>query len=74
IMEVWPISRHLEEFKDKYEFKNTQCVFVAQSIFGDTKDQIDWTKDRKQLVIRPYKIADFINYLETTRTLYSADV
>ena len=38
-MEVWPISRHLEEFKNKYEYEDSQCVFVAPSIFADTKDK-----------------------------------
>ena len=74
MMEVWPISRHLEEFKAKYGFENSQCVFVAPSIFADTKDQIDWAKDRKQVVIRPYKIVDFINYLDTATTLYCANI
>lgn len=74
IMEVWPISRHLEEFKGKYEFGDSQCVFVAPSIFADTKDQIDWAKDRKQVVIRPYKIVDFINFLDTATTLYSVNI
>lgn len=70
VMEVWPISRHLEDFKEKYEFVDSQCIFVAPSIFADTKDQIDWTKERKQLVIRPYKLVDFIKYLDSATTLY----
>lgn len=74
MMEVWPISRHLEDFKEKYEFDDSQCVFVAPSIFADTKDQIDWAKDRKQVVIRPYKIVDFISYLDSTTTLYYANI
>ena len=74
MMEVWPISRHLEEFKDKYEFEDSQCVFVAPSIFADTKDQIDWAKDRKHVVIRPYKIIDFISYLDSATTLYCANL
>ena len=74
MMEVWPISRHLEEFKDKYEFEDSQCVFVAPSIFADTKDQIDWAKDRKQIIIRPYRIVDFISYLESATSLYCANI
>lgn len=74
MMEVWPISRHLEEFKDKYEFEDSQCVFVAPSIFADTKDQIDWAKDRKQVVIRPYKIVDFISYLDSATSLYCTNI
>ena len=74
IMEAWPIARHLDEFKEKYQFDDSQCVFVAPSIFEDTKNQIDWAKDRKQIVIRPYKIVDFINYLDSATTLYCANI
>lgn len=70
IMEAWPIARHLNEFKAKYEFVDSQCIFVAPSIFEDTKDQMDWAKDRKQIVIRLYKIEDFIEYLDSAATLY----
>ena len=74
MMEVWPISRHLEEFKDKYTVEDSQCVFIAPSIFVDTKDQIDWVRDRKKHIIRPYKIVDFINYLDSAKTLYCVNV
>ena len=74
IMEVWPVSRHLEEFKGKHGFGESQCVFVAPSIFVDTKDQINWANDTKQVVIRPYKIVDFINYLESATTLYCTNI
>ena len=70
MMEVWPIARHLEEFKGKYEANDSQCVFVAPSIFADSHDQIHWVKDRKDLTIRPYKITEFVNYLEASGVLY----
>ena len=70
MMEVWPIARHMAEFKEKYECNHPQCIFVAPSVFADTKDQIDWVKDRKKLFIRPYRIADFINYIESAVSLY----
>lgn len=70
MMEVWPIARHLKELREKYECENFQCVFLAPSIFVDSENQIDWVKDKKQLVIRPYKIVDFINYLDTAASLY----
>lgn len=60
MMEVWPIARHLKELREKYECENFQCVFLAPSIFVDSENQIDWVKDKKQLVIRPYKIVDFL--------------
>ena len=73
MMEVWPIERHLEEFKKKYEIPS-QCVFVAPSIFNDTVRQIEFVKFTNKLTIRPYKIDDFVGYLETSRTLYKQTV
>ena len=69
MMEVWPIERHLVEFKEKYEVPS-QCVFVAPSIFNDTVRQIEFVKFTNNLIIRPYKIDDFVGYLEASRTLY----
>lgn len=74
MMEVWPISRHLEDFKAKYGCDDSQCVFVAPSLFSDTEDQINWVKDRKRLIIRPYKIIDFLNYLDSARSLYCTNI
>lgn len=69
MMEVWPITRHLSGFIELYK-RRSQCVFVAPTIFSDTVDQIEWTKNRKQLSIRPYKIADFVEYLDSAYRLY----
>lgn len=71
MMEIWPISRHLKDFKDKYT-PNSQCVFIAPTIFSDSQMQINYVGDKEGLIIRPYKIPDFIEYLETSSTLYSA--
>lgn len=71
MMEIWPITRHLKEFKDKYT-TNSQCVFVAPSIFTDSQMQIKYVRDTEGQVIRSYNIPDFIEYLETSATLYSA--
>lgn len=70
MMEVWPIARHLKELREKYECENFQCVFLAPSIFVDSENQIDWVKDKKQLVIRPYKIVDFILTIWIQQHLY----
>lgn len=70
MMEVWPIERHLEEFIDKYNAQS-QCVFVAPSIFNDTERQIAFVKYSKGLLIRPYRIDDFVDYLESCKKLYS---
>ena len=70
MMEVWPIARHLEEFNDKYDVEESQCIFLAPSIYADSQNQIDWVNDRKQIIIRPYKILDFVNYLDSSRMLY----
>ena len=69
-MEVWPISRHLEAFQNKYTSKS-QCIFVAPSIFKDSERQIAFVKQTDNLIIRPYKIDDFISYLETKSKLYA---
>jgi hypothetical protein len=68
-MEVWPISRHLEAFQNKYK-RNSQCFFIAPSIFSDSERQIKWVKSEENLTIRPYKIDDFISYLDTGNQLY----
>ena len=67
-MEVWPIGRHLLEFKQKKA--NSICYFVAPSIYSDSYDQINWLKDKKRLYIYPKKIKDFIEHLENNRELY----
>ena len=69
MMEVWPIARHLSEFIENYK-RRSQCVFVAPTIFSDTTDQIEWTKDKKNLTIRPYKIVDFVAYLDSANRLF----
>lgn len=69
MMEVWPIERHLEEFKTRTS-ESSQCVFVAPSIFHDTMRQIKFVKTDAGHYIRPYNIPDFINYLETNPKLY----
>lgn len=71
MMEVWPISRHLEAFKRKYT-PNSQCVFIAPSIFKDSERQIKYIKDIEDLQIRPFRIDEFIDYLENTPQLYQA--
>lgn len=69
MMEIWPIQRHLAEFISENNF-SAQCIFTAPSIFSDSKDQIEWVKDRKNLIIRDYPIEKFAEYLETENTLY----
>jgi hypothetical protein len=70
-MEVWPISRHLESFQNKYE-RMSQCIFIAPSIFKDSERQINWVKAEEHLTIRPYKIDDFVAYLESGNRLYAS--
>lgn len=69
IMEVWPIIRHMDAFNETTNGKS-QCVFVAPSIFSDTINQIHWSKEEKQIHIRPYTINEFINYLDSAKKLY----
>lgn len=68
VMEVWPIGRHLSEFKKKKE--NSICYFIAPSIFLDSCNQINWLRDKKNLFIYPKKIKDFVRFLEKSKELY----
>jgi hypothetical protein len=68
-MEVWPISRHLEAFQNKYK-RNSQCVFIAPSIFKDSERQIAFVKSQDNLNIRPYKIDEFLDFLENVDRLF----
>jgi len=70
VMEVWSICRHLEAFQKKYT-SNSQCIFIAPSIFKDSERQIAFVQQTDNLTIRPYKIYDFILYLETENKLYA---
>jgi hypothetical protein len=69
MMEVWPIGRHLNDFI-KNNDKEAQAIFIAPSIFQDSINQIDWLNYQKKLVIRPYKIEDFISFIEKNNELY----
>lgn len=69
MMEVWPIERHLVSFKE-ITSSESQCVFVAPSIYADTNRQIDYVRTTAGHIIRPYKIVDFISFLENTDKLY----
>lgn len=69
VMEIWPIGRHLFEFKEKYKI-DSQCIFIAPSLFPDSCMQIKYLKDTCKLTVRPYVIKDFINYLENNKELY----
>lgn len=72
MMEIWPIERHLVEFKEKYT-EDSESIFIAPSIYPDSIRQIQWVafeSDGKNR-IRPYKIEDFIAFLETAEHLYA---
>lgn len=70
MMEVWPIERHLDEYKKLFESSGAQCVFIAPSLFSDTLRQIGYVKDTTKLIIRPYNITDFIDTIDSSPTLY----
>ena len=52
----------------KYKL-NSKCFFIAPTIFSDSQMQIDWLKADKGIHIKPYKIVDFIEYLEKSKSL-----
>ena len=69
MMEVWPIGRHIDSFVEKYGL-SSQCVFIAPSVFQDTTKQFDYLRFTEGKLIRPYRINDFIAYLDSTEQLY----
>lgn len=73
MMEVWPISRHLEEFQRELK---AQCIFVAPSIFSDSQEQIEYVlyKSNGQKKIRAFAIDDLIVFLEHTPSLYDYSI
>jgi hypothetical protein len=69
MMEVWPISRHLEAFGKRTE--KSKCFFVAPTIFKDSTRQIKFVKSEDGLNIEPFTIEDFILHLENTKNLFT---
>lgn len=71
MMEVWPISRHYDDFINKHKLcqDNVQSIFVAPSIFRDTIDQVSWVKDRKNQIINTFSIPEFITFMDTCSSL-----
>lgn len=71
MMEIWPIERHLESFKEKYT-PDSQCIFIAPSIYSDSIRQIDYVQftSEGRNVIRPYKIDEFVSFLDKAGSLY----
>lgn len=68
MMEVWPISRHLAEFRKKAE--NSMCYFVAPTIFGDSIKQIEYVKQTENLFISPKTIGEFLEHLDNKERLW----
>lgn len=71
MMEVWPISRHLEEFSKKVK-GNSMCHFIAPSIFLDSERQINYVRDIDGLNIQARTIYSFISLIETNDNLYQS--
>jgi len=69
MMEVWPIERHLATFIEDNKF-SAQCIFLAPTIYSDSKRQIEFVKFSNKLIIRDYAIDDWSEYLEKENTLY----
>jgi hypothetical protein len=70
MMEVWPITRHLEEFQKK--ISSSMCYFIAPSIFKDTQRQIKFVKQEDNLKIVANTISNFIQYMEKEKYLYAS--
>ena len=72
MMEVWPISRHLEKFSQKSQ--RSMCYFVAPSIFIDSERQIEFIKETEKLSIYPKTIQDFLEHINSGNTLYYNEI
>lgn len=68
VMEVWPIARHLQEFRKKT--KNSMCYFIAPSIFNDSVRQIEYVKEKDNISIYPKTIKEFLEHLDKNTVLY----
>lgn len=73
MMEIWPISRHLEDFQKTCK---AQCIFIAPSIYSDSEQQIEYVayKSRGEKRIRPFSISSLVEYLEKTPVLYDNSI
>jgi hypothetical protein len=71
MMEIWPISRHLEKFIENNN-NQSMCYFVAPSIYVDSLRQIDYVRNTYNLNIKPNTIKEFLEFLEKTPLLYKA--
>jgi hypothetical protein len=69
VAEIWPIERHLSDFIA--ELPNSNCCFIAPTIYSDSQRQIDFVKYSKNLTIKPFSINDFVDRLESESTLYN---
>ena len=69
MMEIWPIERHLSDFQ---KHQKSQCIFVAPSIYSDSKRQIQFISfnSRGEKKIRPYDIEHLLIFLENSPSLY----
>ena len=76
VMEVWPVTRHLEKFckKHKYDKEDSLCYFVAPSIFKDSERQAGYVKDNENLYICLKTVKEFIEHLETNEKLFHSAV
>ena len=68
MMEVWPISRHLGGFQKGT--KDSMCYFIAPSIFKDSAMQINYVKEKENLLILPKTIEEFLDHIEANAVLY----
>lgn len=70
MMEIWPIERHLIAFINEHNNVPAQCIFIAPTVYSDSKRQIDFVKSTNSLTIRDYTIDSWSEYLENVKTLY----
>lgn len=65
--EILPITRHLEDFKKKHEY--SAVFFIAPTIHRDIVRGVEIIKQKDDLDIYNFSIADFLTKLETAESL-----
>lgn len=63
VMEVWPIVRHLEEFRKEVE--KATCYFIAPSMYEDSIRQINFVLEKEKVLITAKTIDEFIKFVES---------
>ena len=66
-----PVARHLQNFKEIVN--SSMCIFIAPTIYPDTEDYYEWSRERKNIYIYPKTIDEFLDHIDSSEKLYIED-